>query len=250
MDYHLTVQGKTYEAFVYGQRNLQPSRVGVPVWGVALDDKFAVAESPLRILEAAEAKDAIAAGKARKDVVCGISAKPADSSSEPTYAALAEKMLGFCNPVHAVSYGKLLGKKPSPRHVEASGGGVSGAGVPDDFIGPVAGNHGGGAYVSGATYTQGTKTILYMRLAFPDDPTEPITEQQAYKDLDDLNQFFVGASYNTFNIVGVVTPLLMMPHPKKWYALPAPVAPALVNAGVGAFLYAHARRGGRGGVLL
>lgn len=91
VDYHLTVQGKTYEAFVYGQRNLQPSRVGVPVWGVALDDKFAVAESPLRILEAAEAKDAIAAGKARKDVVCGISAKPADSSSEPTYAALAEK---------------------------------------------------------------------------------------------------------------------------------------------------------------
>ena len=233
------MDGQDYEAYVYGERFRQQTRQGVPVWGVALDGKLAVAESPARVLGAVETQDVIAAGRLVKDPVCGITGKPVELASQAktgvqpaatgTLVELGAKIMSFCRPAHATHFSGTTAK-----HATAS---------PRVLGNGVAGNHGGGTYSPAYTYTQGVKTILYMRLVFPDDTTEPITEQDAYQDLDDLNRFFVSASYNTFSSVGVVTPLLMMPYPKKWYELPAPppgVTPATPPKVLGA-LYTHAR---------
>ena len=59
--------------------------------------------------------------------------------------------------------------------------------------------------------------LLLMRIIFPDDETEPITEPEAYKILSEVNKYYVENSYGKFSILPTVTPLLMMPRVKTWY---------------------------------
>ncbi|MGC8990477.1 MAG: hypothetical protein ACP5MD_10170, partial [Verrucomicrobiia bacterium] len=71
---------------------------------------------------------------------------------------------------------------------------------------------------AGSSYTQGTKRLLFMRVAFPDDPTEPITEAAAYDLMSRVSQCYIEQSYNTTAIIADVTPVLMMPQPKTAYS--------------------------------
>src|SRR5436190_11063622 len=68
------------------------------------------------------------------------------------------------------------------------------------------------------TWTQGPKTLLFMRAAFPDDLTEPITESDAYQLMSQVNQWYIEISYNTVSISAQVTPLLILPQTKSWYS--------------------------------
>ena len=58
-----------------------------------------------------------------------------------------------------------------------------------------------------------------MRVAFPDDPAEPISEDGAYSMMDSVNQWYVENSYGTTSIIPTVTPLLMLPQSKAWYGV-------------------------------
>jgi hypothetical protein len=86
---------------------------------------------------------------------------------------------------------------------------------------PVYGDAGGGTGTSGLDqavgWTQGTKRVLLMRVAFPDDPTEPITEAGAYAMMDQVNQFYVDNSYGTTAMIPAVTPLLILSQAKDAY---------------------------------
>jgi len=214
------IDGHTYDAYVYGERMRQWSLRSVPLWGVAVDDQLALAESPLRILDAEETKDVVAAGQVPADSTCPLCAQPSAAQNQPTLGDDGGNILAFDNPAHAKSYGRILAL--------GSSGGRGGSG-------------GGGPINSGGF--QGSVTFLYMRLVFPDDPVEPISEDAAYKDLDDLNKYYESASFHTVNIVGVVTPPLMMPYPKKWYETPPPADPTAATAAppkVGSDLMPHA----------
>ncbi len=68
------------------------------------------------------------------------------------------------------------------------------------------------------SWSQGPKTCLYMRVTFPDDPDEPITEDEAYTRMDEVNQWFIENSYDSTQIIPTVTPLLMRPYPKAFYS--------------------------------
>ncbi|MFA6545874.1 MAG: hypothetical protein WCS99_15760, partial [Limisphaerales bacterium] len=272
-----TVEGQTYDAYVYGERLRERSGKGVALFGVALDGALAVAESPVRPIDAVEARDLIAVGKAPIDAVCSVSglktsvvdaklpqatpqqpAQPgqpgqpvvpsvpvaaaapaatvaipaalADSVLQTSYGDYGGQILTFCRASHVARFGKTVLSSNFAKLNQ-----VLAEGAP-------SGSSSGGA-LPGYTYTQGTKTILYMRLAFPDDTTVPITEDAAYQDLNDLNNFFVRASHGTFSIQAVVTPVLMLPQTKLWYSIPAPdpgSSPATPPKVLGA-LYAHAR---------
>jgi len=50
---------------------------------------------------------------------------------------------------------------------------------------------------SGAALTQGTKTLLFMPIAFSDAPVEPISQSGARSLMNQVNQFFAEESYNT-----------------------------------------------------
>lgn len=55
------IDGTTLEAFVYGRRELQPTRWNIPMHGIELDGKLAVSEWPARVLEPIERDEARAA---------------------------------------------------------------------------------------------------------------------------------------------------------------------------------------------
>lgn len=255
-----TINGRTYDAFVYGARVRERSGQNVPLYGVALGNTLAVAESSIRPLDAVEAKDLIAAGKAPVDAICSVSgikttvvdaapaaapvlaataqaapvtvvagAAQASQALQTTYGEVGGGVLAFCRPSHVARYSRQVFDRAGGSLNVMAGGASSGTT--------------GGGSVPGYTYTQGQKTILYMRLAFPDDQTFPNTEDQAYQDLNDLNNFFVKASHGTFSVQGVVTPVLMMPQTKVWYSIPAPAGggSAATPPKVLSELYAHAR---------
>jgi hypothetical protein len=46
--------GKSYRAFVYGKRMWQPSKMDIPMHGIAIGDALAIHENPLHILNAEE----------------------------------------------------------------------------------------------------------------------------------------------------------------------------------------------------
>ncbi len=78
--------------------------------------------------------------------------------------------------------------------------------------------------VSGQTnWTQGEKTLLYMRVAFEDDPAEPVSAAAAAQAIIRANDFFLAQSYGTLSVTGVVTPLLALPHPKSFYTTQPPL---------------------------
>src|SRR5205807_7936658 len=74
--------GQTYQAFVYGRRLTETTRTNIPLYGVAIDDKLAVHEDPVRPLEPGETPDPQLPA-ANPDEICGISGMP----SRPADAA-------------------------------------------------------------------------------------------------------------------------------------------------------------------
>ena len=183
--------GKRYDAFVYGQRLAQVTRENIPMYGVAVGNWLALAESSVRLLDAGEP---IPLGA--QDQLCVVSARPAISYQTPAYAEIGGVVESFCGPRHVEVYAERLA---------ADQGSV--------------GQSAGEPPTAQESWSQGPKTCLFMRVNFPDDPTEPITEDGAFALMDGVNLFFVEYSSDTTSIIPTVTPLLMMPQTKAYYTL-------------------------------
>jgi hypothetical protein len=69
-----------------------------------------------------------------------------------------------------------------------------------------------------SSWTMGKKTFLFMRVNFPDDLTEPISEEDAYATMAEVNDFYRRNSYGKFSLRTTVTPLLTLPRTKQDYA--------------------------------
>jgi len=93
---------------------------------------------------------------------------------------------------------------PASPNPSAAHAGYSGGPVP--LVGAFPGSH-----------TLGPKTVLLMRVAFPDDPAEPITQAKACSMMNQVDQFYIENSYQATAILADVTPLLVLPHTKSVY---------------------------------
>jgi hypothetical protein len=76
-----------------------------------------------------------------------------------------------------------------------------------------------------STWTEGTKTLLFIRLDFSDDPGVPtgtfgaMTDQAVLSYMNNqVSPFYVANSYNKTSIQTTVTPVVRMPHPKTYYS--------------------------------
>ena len=189
-----TVGGRVYQAFVSGRRETQGSATGLAVHGIALDDRMAVAEMPLRVLEEAEAENARQGRRIGGDGFCGITGRPATVVAEygNTLIALADRG------VAADLNRKLAAVEPGFRR-------------PTD---PPVFNE----------WTHGVKRLLFMRVRFPDDVREPISEADAADVMRLANDYFVAASYNNLALISTIGPLVSLPQPKLYYAVRGPGA--------------------------
>ena len=77
--------GKNYQAFVYGRRLTQSCKSAIPLHGIAMEGKMAVASEPLRRLTPAEAAALAKQRRRPLDPICGVSGQPATSRNQPVY---------------------------------------------------------------------------------------------------------------------------------------------------------------------
>ncbi len=178
---------RRYEAYVYGRRFSQTTRERENLWGIAIGSSLAVHEEPIRALTAAEAAGLDAKAN------CPVSALPADTHGTPAFAEVAGRIEKFCGAGHLAALSQRL----------AADGGLGGDGGEP----PIA--HDG--------WTQGPRSVLFMRVTYPDDPSEAITESAAYSLMDGVSAWYAETSYNTTWLVTDVTPLMVLPQTKAWY---------------------------------
>ncbi len=70
-------------------------------------------------------------------------------------------------------------------------------------------------------WTEGDKTLLFIRIDFPDDPGGPIgMTEQAVLDMmnNHVSPFFASNSYNKTSIQTTVTSVLTLPNPRSYYS--------------------------------
>jgi len=185
--HEVVLNGRRYDAYVYGRRFSQTTREKETLWGIAIGPSLAVHEEPVRALTLAES-----AGLDAKEN-CPVSAQPADTHGTPVFGQVANRTEAYCGAGHLTARNQRL----------AADGGLGGNGEEP----PIAQDG----------WTQGPRRVLFMRAAYPDDLTEAITEAGAYALMDATSAWFAETSYNSTWLVTDVTPLLVLPQPRAWY---------------------------------
>lgn len=69
-----------------------------------------------------------------------------------------------------------------------------------------------------ASRTRGTKSVLFVRVNFPDALEEPISVRAAEALMEGTDEFFRRNSYGALALTATVTPVLTLPQPTSWYA--------------------------------
>jgi hypothetical protein len=189
------LDGREFEAFVYGRRLGEPTRYNVPIHGLAVDNLLAVNETPLRILEGREAAKAKADAS---DPLCEVSGVSSTVVNQQVVAELAGQPVFLCRPSHAMELNDRLtaeetgGPTPSEEEPEAS------------------------------AWTEGQKSLILMRVDFPDLPGQPLADATAITLISNLNVFYTQMSYGrtgfyTNGAGSDFTPTFRMPQPAAWY---------------------------------
>ncbi len=193
------IGGRTFAAFVYGRRLSQSSHQSLPLHGIALDGKLALDASPIRLLEPAEAaarQESAAVPAPKRCAVCGQAAMGPSAMTADTGGELAY----YCGVEHQ--------EVMTGHWVELEKRAKDGSSTAKDL----------------QTWSLGPKLLLYMRVNFPDDLTEPVSESSAYEAMNRVNDFYVENSYDRTYITAIVTPLLTLPLTKAFYAEAGPFA--------------------------
>src|ERR1035441_283250 len=161
--------------------------------------KIAVAAEPLRALSVAEAV-ALDKNAVKPDVICSVSGAAANARGQPVYAESGGGVMIFFGTDHF----DLVNQQGAAAEGNASA--VSSA------------NSQAVATTANDNWTHGRKNVLYMRVNFPDDLTEPISEAAAYATMNGVNTFYTEGSYDLTSLTATVTPLLTLPQTKACYS--------------------------------
>ena len=186
----LELNGRTYEAYVYGWRSRQLSSKKTAVHGMSIGDSVAIAEDPVRILSAAESSDQLATNGNQIE----------GTAEPPVVIEVGGQLVKVESESQAVEMNRTF------KTLQMSESGIAPAsalGIAPPVLNP--------------SRTQGRKTVLFIRVRYPDDPREPISESRAYQMMSDVSDFFIASSYNSLSLVTTVTPAVMMPQPKEYY---------------------------------
>ncbi len=193
-----SIAGQTFRAFTFGSLESAGSAGGIPVNGIALGDVVALSPGPVRLLSPAEAQFAKTTLVAA-DPKCDVSGESTSLSVDEQVVEIAGEIQFVCRSEHA----SLL----NTEWTDASGKWLKSGkeGIED----------GPGALDS---WSQGPKTVLFIRVNFPDDLTEPISLSDAYTLMNDVNTWIVANSYGSSAMITTVTPLLTLPNTKAFYS--------------------------------
>ncbi len=211
--------GREFAAFVYGNREYQPSRAGLPLHGIALDGKLALSQWPGRVLEPVEMAEAKQATGA--EPVCPVSDKPASSTGTETALLVGTSPQFYCGPAHArsVLYDAAAAEAVRPPGfggiVTAQNAASSGVGQP---VPPLAGQ-------GDAAWTTGTKRMMITRLKFSDGQQyDGLSIFDCAEIVDRISTSLLSWSYGRYYLRGVgtggssISPVLTLSKKAKDYS--------------------------------
>jgi PKD domain/PA14 domain len=178
---------KNYRAYVYGSRSNDISRIGTRILGVGVKSVttahlVAVREEAYEVLDPAEAADL---DPDREQTDCPVSENPTASQGGETAVDTGDKIVWLCSGGHISEW--LASPDGAP--VAAAGGSGSSSGV---------------SPVMPATWTQGHKTFLAIRVRFADQPlgyqpaSDEVMQTELKKVVDILPLWSYGKMTGTF----------------------------------------------------
>ncbi len=191
------INGREYDAYVFGRRLAQPSRRNIALQGIALDGAVAIGESPARVLDAGE----IAAVRGTNtESFCGTSGLPTTTYQEETALETDGQIYFFCQSNHASAFEQQLITSEENRPVGDSGG--------------------GGAEAS--PWTEGRKRLLFIRVNFPDLTNVPVSDTSLISLNRNLDNFYTEMSYGragfyTNGAGSDFTPTFRLTNSAAWY---------------------------------
>ncbi len=207
----VVVAGQEYEAFTFGRREPVLSRRGLAIHGIALDGKLALSEWPARVLEPLEAAEARARLKAPP--LCPVSGnQPEEQGDEVVLDWGLEQAQWFCQASHATQ--ELLAAAAAE------------AALPPG----IAAGGGGGEDPPGNPAT-GTKTMLLIRVDFPDKPGQVVSDATLTSLINSMASHWTGMSFGQLNWQragegSAFTPTLRLPLPHARYSTLNTMLPA------------------------
>ncbi|MFN3407976.1 MAG: autotransporter-associated beta strand repeat-containing protein [Limisphaerales bacterium] len=209
--YEVQLGEERLRAFVTAERADQPSRYQVPVHGYRLDQNFVVRPTAGRLLEPVEVAEARAA--ADGPAICPTSKQDTQQNGEEAAIIAGSQIRFFCATGHAASQ--------LAEDSEAEQNARPGAGILTAY----GGDESGGDILLESPYTEGDKTLIIMRVDFPNHPSTthaPITFADANTSIGKLSNAWKTWSYGrcTLNVTNsdVTAVILRMPQASTWYA--------------------------------
>jgi hypothetical protein len=192
----LRVGEKEYEVYSYGKNKIISARNNFKFQAIRIGDSLALNEFPVRRLEIAEVEELKQNGKQLK-TVCPVSKKDTSNPIEAKGGAVE-----YGNTLYALCEGGHL--ELLAEQLMALDTTVTATEAPP--VTPIA-----------SSWTMGNKTVLYIRVNYPDDLTEPITYDAAVTMMASVDQYMQKSSYKLLSFQATVTPMITLPKTKAEY---------------------------------
>ncbi len=210
-----SLAGNDYRDYTYGKRLADISRPQTPILGVGVqfaDGKnlLAVREEGFAVLEKSEAAD-LRATQGVDNAVCPISGDATAARGDETAVDTGVKIVWLCSHGHIGQYLQT----PDGLMVAAAGG---------------TGNSGSISPVVPATYTEGNKKLLAIRVRFSDQAGEPTSDANMQAELQKVVDQWHLWSYGKTEATFTFTPTLVLPQTEAYYAAQGDPSGALLPA--------------------
>ena len=224
------VNGQEYQAYVYGRRVEQATKVDISITGVAIGGALAVSESPLRVLDSGEvppANEPIIPVCPISGESTPIAATAPQNTATATVVEVAGKIYHLCHLVHVAAFEQQL------INAENAAGPYSGALTAGLTAADGQPGTSGVSNRPPVGWSTGTKRVLVIRVDFSDKagtPTYPYSPfsvidpayvTNVFNQTNGIRDFYAQASYGqTALSIGTadVTAVLRMPHTAAYYA--------------------------------
>ncbi len=211
---------KEYRAFVFGRREAQQTKFGLPLHGIALDGALALAPGPSRLLDDTE--------------------KAAHGLAPETIAAwVGEKLTTFASPAEfADAEAQLLAAEatPGPHLPTLASGSPTAPAIP-----------GAAALTKEPSWINGTKRVLWLKVDFSDDPGASHTDEQIQTSSQGITDFYTDNSQGRTTLAFSIIPTaLRLPRPKTYYETSGSTSGTLQTEAVAAAKAYDAANGGTG----
>jgi PKD domain len=212
-----TEDGENWNAYVYGKRGMQRTLSSTSINGISVGYDMAVADSPVRRLEAGERP--VPDGRelvescpvSKKETVVertDIGSLPPITEETPAFET-PERIIYVCSGGHIEQVAEQYSSEEERAHWESLGvtlNAGAGSGAPTNPTSAIP----GGA-------TTGLRSMLYIRVTYPDHLIDPQSEAECHDALRQMADWISQTSYGRCYFTYAVTPLIVLPYPESWY---------------------------------